>query len=86
VVEFAQYFGSETKLDNWKRLCEDLNLEGEFTSITICRNVSHRPIVHDPTIQFSPASASLSLNSILVGTETGLGQYLGLPGRHTSRH
>lgn len=44
VGRFACYFGEETKLENWQKLCNDLRIEGDLNSITKCRNVSHRPL------------------------------------------
>ncbi|KAJ4297205.1 hypothetical protein N0V88_004123 [Collariella sp. IMI 366227] len=36
VAEFDNYFGTGTVQD-WQRLCHDVGLEGNFTSITQCR-------------------------------------------------
>ncbi|RDW78022.1 hypothetical protein BP5796_05874 [Coleophoma crateriformis] len=37
VAEFAAYFGKEEKLENWQRLCLDLGICDEISSITKCR-------------------------------------------------
>ncbi|KAL5320296.1 hypothetical protein ACEPPN_011097 [Leptodophora sp. 'Broadleaf-Isolate-01'] len=39
VAEFARYFGSEDKLENWQRLCRDVGIEDVPGSITKCRLV-----------------------------------------------
>ena len=39
VARFTEYFGPGT-LEDWQRLCEDLSLEGEFSSKNQCRKVS----------------------------------------------
>ncbi|KAK3310037.1 uncharacterized protein B0T15DRAFT_386951 [Chaetomium strumarium] len=36
VQEFNDYFGTGT-LDDWQRLCQDIGLEGDLSSITRCR-------------------------------------------------
>jgi hypothetical protein len=40
VREFERYFGNDTKLENWVRLCRDVGIEGELTSINKCRQVT----------------------------------------------
>jgi len=40
VREFERYFGSDTKLENWVRLCRDVGIEGELPSITKCKQVA----------------------------------------------
>ncbi|KAG4431825.1 hypothetical protein IFR05_012687 [Cadophora sp. M221] len=37
VAEFARYFGSENKLENWQRLCRDVGNEEVPESITKCK-------------------------------------------------
>ncbi|TVY39611.1 hypothetical protein LOCC1_G005830, partial [Lachnellula occidentalis] len=37
VEEFDRYFGSEDNLDNWQRLCHDVGVEDDLTSITKCK-------------------------------------------------
>jgi hypothetical protein len=39
VNEFDEYFGEDTKLQNWQRLCTDLGIPGPPQSITQCRKV-----------------------------------------------
>src|ERR1700730_14738358 len=39
VKEFDDYFGEDTKLGNWQKLCTDLGIEGPLRSITQCRKV-----------------------------------------------
>ena len=39
VAEFDGYFGKESRLANWQRLCRDVGIEDELRSITQCRNV-----------------------------------------------
>jgi hypothetical protein len=39
VSEFDSYFGGDTKLANWKRLCADIGIEEELTSLNRCRQV-----------------------------------------------
>jgi len=39
VEEFDDYFGEDTKLGNWQKLCTDLGIEGPPRSITQCRRV-----------------------------------------------
>jgi len=41
VREFADYFGEETNLDNWQKLCEllDLGSKEELNSMNKCREV-----------------------------------------------
>jgi hypothetical protein len=39
VAEFDEYFGNESKLENWQRLCRDVGIEDEPRSITKCRKV-----------------------------------------------
>jgi hypothetical protein len=41
--EFERYFGSDTKLENWVRLCRDVGIEGELPSITKCKQVTAAP-------------------------------------------
>lgn len=43
VQEFADYFGSESKLANWQRLCYDLDIFDDVGSITKCKNVRNSP-------------------------------------------
>ena len=38
VGEFNTYFGAGTVQD-WQRLCNDVGLDGHYTSITQCRKV-----------------------------------------------
>jgi hypothetical protein len=40
VGEWKDYFGNETNLANWQRLCTDVGIEELPTSITQCRKVS----------------------------------------------
>ncbi|TVY17520.1 hypothetical protein LARI1_G004668 [Lachnellula arida] len=37
VKEFDRYFGSPDNLENWQRLCHDVGVEDDLTSITKCR-------------------------------------------------
>jgi hypothetical protein len=39
VQEFDDYFGEDTKLGNWQKLCIDLGIEGPPRSISQCRKV-----------------------------------------------
>lgn len=39
VREFKEYFGDESKLVNWQRMCVDLHIEADLSSLTKCRNV-----------------------------------------------
>ena len=39
VGEFSRYFGEETKLANWQRLCRDVGIEDGLQSVTKCREV-----------------------------------------------
>ena len=39
VVEFERYFGSANDLGNWQRLCHDVGIEGELSSIRKCKEV-----------------------------------------------
>lgn len=39
VEEFDDYFGEDTKLGNWQKLCLDLGMEDPPQSITQCRKV-----------------------------------------------
>jgi hypothetical protein len=39
VAEFDAYFGEDSKLGNWQKLCVDLGIEGPPQSITKCRKV-----------------------------------------------
>jgi hypothetical protein len=41
--EFERYFGSDTKLENWVRLCRDVGIEGELPSISKCKQVTAAP-------------------------------------------
>ena len=43
VREFERYFGSDTKLESWVRLCRDVGIEGELPSITKCKQVIAAP-------------------------------------------
>jgi len=43
VQEFNNYFGNQTKLENWQKLCNDLRLSGDISSITKCKKVSRLP-------------------------------------------
>lgn len=45
VGQFARYFGSEDKLDNWQRFCRDIGIEDDLKSVTQCRLVSDSPIL-----------------------------------------
>ena len=38
--KFEDYFGCDKQLGNWQRLCLDLGLSGEHTSITQCKKVA----------------------------------------------
>ncbi len=38
-AEFSRYFGKDTELENWQRLCGDLGLDDELPSIKKCRKV-----------------------------------------------
>lgn len=40
VGEFARYFGEETKLENWQRLCRDVGVDYSLSSVRQCRVVS----------------------------------------------
>lgn len=40
VREFERYFGNDTKLENWVRLCRDVGIEGELSSISNCKQVT----------------------------------------------
>lgn len=37
VAEFNAYFGEDTKLANWQKLCTDMGIEGPPRSINKCR-------------------------------------------------
>ncbi|KAH7400385.1 hypothetical protein BKA64DRAFT_708069 [Cadophora sp. MPI-SDFR-AT-0126] len=37
VTEFARYFGSEDKLENWQRLCRDVGIEDVPQSLKKCK-------------------------------------------------
>lgn len=37
---FDDYFGEDTLLQNWQKLCRDLGLQENLPSITKCRKVS----------------------------------------------
>lgn len=39
VIEFDRYFGEVTKLENWQRLCSDIGLPDDLTSLTQCKKV-----------------------------------------------
>jgi len=39
VQEFDDYFGTGS-LDDWQRLCRDVGLDGNYSSITQCRKAS----------------------------------------------
>lgn len=41
VGEFDRYFGSVNNLENWQRLCQDVGVDGDHSSITKCREVSN---------------------------------------------
>jgi hypothetical protein len=43
VREFERYFGNDTKLENWVRLCRDVGIESELTSISKCKQVTAAP-------------------------------------------
>jgi hypothetical protein len=45
VGDWEDYFGNETNLANWQRLCTDVGIEELPTSITQCRKVSSFPII-----------------------------------------
>ena len=38
--EFSSYFGNESNLANWQRLCRDLGVTEELRSVYQCRDVS----------------------------------------------
>lgn len=38
-TEFAHYYEIGNKLQNYRALCQELRLEGPFTSVTQCRKV-----------------------------------------------
>lgn len=38
-TEFARYFGSEDKLENWQRLCRDVGIEDVPQSLKKCKQV-----------------------------------------------
>ncbi|PVH79114.1 hypothetical protein DL98DRAFT_420947 [Cadophora sp. DSE1049] len=37
VTEFARYFGSEDKLENWQRLCRDVGIQDVPRSLAKCK-------------------------------------------------
>ncbi|KAE9381960.1 hypothetical protein N431DRAFT_476696 [Stipitochalara longipes BDJ] len=37
ISEFDRYFGNDTKLENWQRLCGDVGVDGELLSIRKCK-------------------------------------------------
>ncbi|KAG0650621.1 hypothetical protein D0Z07_2210 [Hyphodiscus hymeniophilus] len=37
VAEFERYFGNETNLANWQRLCHDVGIAEQLRSINQCR-------------------------------------------------
>jgi hypothetical protein len=39
IFEFNAYFGDETKLENWQRMCRDIGIEDYVPSITKCKTV-----------------------------------------------
>ncbi|TVY58274.1 hypothetical protein LCER1_G004126 [Lachnellula cervina] len=39
VKEFDRYFGSEDDLENWQRLCHDVGVDDDLSSITKCRKM-----------------------------------------------
>lgn len=43
VQEFDAYFGAGS-LDDWQRLCRDVGLDGDYSSITQCRKASISPL------------------------------------------
>ena len=38
-AEFADYFGNASMLANWQKLCRDLDIEEELSSVRMCRLV-----------------------------------------------
>jgi hypothetical protein len=50
VGEFDRYFGEVSKLENWQRLCVDIGIEDDLTSIKQCKKVySSSSILHSIT-------------------------------------
>lgn len=43
VAEFSAYFGDETKLQNWQRMCQDVGIEEDLLSITKCKKARYAP-------------------------------------------
>lgn len=46
VEDFARYFGNESQLANWQRLCRDIGLRSDLPSIKKCRAVSYLFMQH----------------------------------------
>lgn len=38
-AEFTRYFGSASKLQNWQRLCQDIGIVGDLSSMKKCKQV-----------------------------------------------
>ena len=42
MTEFDGYFGEDTKLENWQRLCRDVGIDDDLPSINKCKQVCPR--------------------------------------------
>jgi hypothetical protein len=74
VGDFARYFGNESQLVNWQRLCRDIGLRDDLPSIKKCRAVSGL-FMQLCSHHVSPGKAS-ALILYLIGTEEGICQHL----------
>lgn len=70
-AEFEDFFGSDAKLENWQRLCDDLGLQGDLTSITKCRKVC----LHCTTWDFTK-SRLIGINQMLGGIWVNIWNFL----------
>lgn len=81
VAEFQRYFGDESKLENWQRLCKDVGIDEDLPSITKCREVrqSPLPLTLYTLLKIRPRSLYRRYTNttiVKIGIEKDMGQYL----------
>ena len=47
VVSFNNYFGNITRLENWQKLCRDVGLDNDLSSIAKCKQVRFRDMTDE---------------------------------------
>jgi len=75
VTRWVEYFGEESKLENWQKLCHDLGVYPVPTSLTKCRKVCLPSI-----FPYTSISTRTDFNVKHTGIEEGhLGEHIRFP-------